>query len=144
MATPIEYLDHAADVGLRASGASLGEAFCEAARGMFEVMVDTAAVAPVGRHLVRCHGDTLGDLLVEWLGSLLVQKELTGMVFSRFEAAVREADSGFDLQGVAIGEPLDAARHAAKTEVKGISYLGLRVRRGGTGDRWVAECVLDV
>jgi len=141
---PFEFVEHTADVGLRASGATVAQALCEAARGMFATMIDLESVDPVRRHVVRCRGDTLEDVLVEWLGSLLAQKDLTGMVFSAFEVDVRVKADGFVLDGVARGERLDRARHRPGTEVKGISYLGLSVREAESGDGWIAECVLDV
>jgi len=139
---PIEYLDHTADVGLRATGRTIGEAFAEAARGLFGVMLDAARVDPSQEHHVFTHAATLEELLVAWLSDLLVQKDLTGLVFSRFAVDVRSEDGGFALRGTAIGEPLDVTRHRPGCEVKGISLLGLRVEEAG--GEWTTECVFDV
>lgn len=138
----IEYLDHAADLGLRATGASLEESFCEAARGLFAVMVDLESVRPMATHRVRLEAVSDEDLLVAWLDELLAQKEVTGLVFSRFSVRIDHADNGVRLDGTASGERLDPARHRPHTEVKGITYLGLDVRRHG--NQWTVECVLDV
>ena len=40
-----EYLDHTADVGLRASGPTLAEALRQGALGLFQLMVDLEEVA---------------------------------------------------------------------------------------------------
>ena len=139
---PIEYLDHTADLGLRATAATLNEAFSEAARGLFALMLDIRAVQPREEYVVRLEARSDDDLLVEWLSDLLAQKELTGLVFSEFDVRIGRDGGVLRLEGVAAGERLDPGRHRPKIEVKGISYLGLDVRRTDGG--WEAQCVLDV
>jgi SHS2 domain-containing protein len=138
----IEYLEHTADFGLRATGVTLEETFCEAARGLFALMLDLRAVQPRAEYAVHLEALSHADLLVEWLSDLLAQKELTGLVFSRFEAVIGRHENGFRLDGVALGERLEPDRHRPRIEVKGISYLGLDVRRYDAG--WAAQCVVDV
>jgi SHS2 domain-containing protein len=138
----IEILDHTADLGIRGTSATLDEAFCEAARALFSVMLDLDKVEPSAAHIVRLEAGSHADLLVEWLSDLLAQKELTGLVFSRFEARIAGAGGRFRLEGTARGEPLDRDVHRPAVEVKGISYLGLSVRPVEGG--WQTECVLDV
>jgi len=138
----IEYLDHTADLGLRATGATLDEAFCEAARGLFARMLDLRAVRPVESYSVHLEAASDEDLLVEWLSDLLAQKELTGLVFSEFEVHIAREEGVVRLGGFARGEPLDPRSHRPSTEVKGVSYLGLAV--GRRDETWTVQCVLDV
>ena len=139
---PIDFLDHTADVALRASGETIEEAFEEAARGLFSVMVDVSKVSARELHDVHVRADTHAELLVAWLSDCLAQKDLSGLVFSEFAVCIRPAENGFVLSGTAVGERLDVSRHRPGTEVKGISLLGLLVQR--VGDGWVAQCVFDV
>ena len=138
----IEFLDHTADVALRASGETLEEAFEEAARGEFSVMVDVDKVRPRERHAVHVEAATHTELLVAWLSDLLVQKDLSGLVFSEFAVGIRPTEDGFVLEGAAVGEKLDVSRHRPGCEVKGISLLGLMVQK--VDDGWVTQCVFDV
>jgi SHS2 domain-containing protein len=138
----IEQLDHTADLALRATGDTAEEAFCEAARGLFALMIDLRAVRPHAQHAVHIAAASDADLLVEWLSELLAQKELTGLVFSEFEVEIGRNEGRYLLDGVASGETLDPDRHRPKIEVKGISYLGLDVRRHDAG--WAAQFVVDV
>jgi len=142
MSGSFEQLDHTADLGLRARGETLEEAFRQAARGLFDAMVDLERVALDRRHAVSCTSRTVEGLLVEWLSDLLAQKDLSGLVFGEFELEIGPREDGFALSGSARGEPLAPGRHDPKAEVKGISYLGLRVEESADG--WIAECVLDV
>ena len=138
----IEYLDHVADAGIRVRGDSVADVFCGAARGLFALMVEVDRVQAASRHDVFCHAETLPELLVEWLGDLVAQKDLTGFVFRRFEVAIDQDEERFSLRGLAWGEAFDPSRHEAGVEVKGISYLNLRVKQDADG--WMAECVFDI
>ena len=137
-----EYLDHTADMGLRAYGATVADAFCEAAAGMFGVMVQTEHVHPTVTVEVAVSADSLELLLVGWLSELLARKDVTGEVFSQFAVSIEQTKSGWRLQGTAKGEAFDPGRHEPGTEVKGISYLGLAVSE--QAGAWIAQCVLDV
>lgn len=141
--TPIEWLDHTADRAFRATGDSIESAFCEAARAVFSLMFAVDEIRPQTEHRVEVSAPSLSNLLVEWLSELLVQKELSGLVFSQFEVAIVGNEvSGFVAEGRALGEMLDRERHHPGTEVKGVSYLGLSVSQ--RGEKWVAQVVVDV
>ena len=128
---PYEILEHEADAGVRGIGSSLEEAFCEAARGMFSLMVDLEEVRPERAVPVAVEAETLEVLFVSWLGELLALRDLRGMVFSRFEAKIK-----------AYGEPLDPARHKPAVEVKAATYYGVKV--GKDDGRYIAQCVVDL
>jgi len=138
-----EYLDSVADAGIRASGKTLNEAFCEAARAMFNLMVDIDSVEPEKEIDVRVSAKTHDLLLVEWLGRLLALKDMREIVCSQFTVQITQRDGEeIVLNGTARGEPLDSTRHGPKTEVKGVTYSGLRVWQ--EKGMFFAECVLDV
>ncbi len=139
---PFAYLDHTADVAIRAWGRTVDEAFAEAALAMFAKMVRTDFVRPAVTREVALCAPTLRGLLVEWLAALLVPKDLEDLVFSRFDVEVRTVGAGFKLRGQAHGEPLDPERHQPSGEVKGVTYLGLDVHEDG--GVWYAEVVVDV
>jgi SHS2 domain-containing protein len=141
--TAIEWLDHTADAGFRATGDSIEEAFCEAARACFSLMFAVDEIRPQTEHRVAVSASSLSELLVEWLSGLLAQKDLSGLVFSRFEVTIAGDDQrGFTATGRGFGETLDRDRHQPGTEIKGISYLGLDVSR--RGEMWVVQVVVDV
>jgi len=138
----IEFLDHTADVALRATGETLEATFEEVARGLFETMAAIRAIQPVETHSVDVRAPSLEALLVAWLADLLVQKDLGGLVFSRFDVNIESDEDGYTLHGIARGEPLDPSRHRPGCEVKGITLLGLCIERIPGG--WAAQCVFDV
>jgi len=137
-----EYIDHPSDIGIRAWGKTPDEVFCDAARAVFTLMVVPKLINPSIRRPIKVEADDLETLLVEWLAALLAEKDLTGLIFSDFAVSIDSGPAGYTLDGVALGERLDPNRHKTGTEVKGISYLGLAVKRADQG--WVAECIVDV
>jgi SHS2 domain-containing protein len=139
---PFEYLEHTADIGIRGIGETVEEAFCEAALALFNLMVDLEEIVPKEAVYVTVEAQQLDLLLVEWLSGLLVKKDLEGILLSRFHVDIRTTNDGFSLRGEGWGEPLDLKRHRPKTEVKGVTYAGLRVQK--EDGRWLAQCVVDI
>lgn len=134
-----ETFDHTADIGLRARAADLGTLFAEAARALFSVIVENFdQVQPVEEISIALDGRRLDDLLYDWLAELLCEFDTRRVLFCRFD--VRVSDSG--LTATARGEPIDPDRHRLGTEVKAITYHGLKVEREGDG--WLAEVIVDL
>ena len=132
-----EYFEHLADVGIVGRGRSLEEAFAEAAKAMFNLMVNIEAVRPIKAVEVGCEAENEEELFVEWLNALLAVASINNMVFSQFEVRIEN----LDLVGLARGEALDPERHEAKTEVKAATYSQLKIVKDG---EFVAQCVVDV
>ncbi len=137
-----EILEHTADAGVRGIGDTLEEAFCEAARATFSLMVDLERVEPRQEVELEVQADSLEGLLVAFLGELLAKRDIEGLVFSDFQVKIEKGDGDWRLTGKAWGEPLDPARHRPGVEVKAATYFGVKVER--QGDRWIAQCVLDL
>jgi protein archease len=124
----IEWLDHTADIGFRATGPSIEAAFCEAGKALFSLMFNIGTIEESAEYSFELSADTREGLLADWLSELLAQKDLTRLIFSRFEVTISGSEvSGFLAKGRAFGERLDRVKHQAGTEIKGISYLGLEV-----------------
>lgn len=136
------YLDHTADLAVQAWGATIGDAFGEAALALVNVMVNVDRVRSTHWREFALRASSHELLLVEWLSALVAEKDTSGLIFNRFDVSTAGEKGGFALRADAWGEPLDPARHEARSEVKGISLLGLRVHRERT--RWIVEYVADV
>src|SRR3972149_4298240 len=81
---PFEILEHTADVGIVAHGASLEEIFANAAAGMFALMADPDGVRPLEERRIDVEGRDREGLLVRWLTELLYYVDAEEMLFSRF------------------------------------------------------------
>lgn len=139
---PFEYFEVTAEVGIRAWGKTLSEAFVDAARALFELMVDTKAVRPQKTLSVALSAESLELLLADWLNRLLLERDRTGCVFSGFRVQIIANERGWVLTGEIAGEPLDRSRHDPRIDVKAVTYNNLRVLQ--QPDRVHLECVLDI
>ncbi len=136
---PFEFIEHTADVGILARGATLAEAFQNAAQGMFSLIADLSQVAERAERPVMVTGRDLEGLLVAWLAELLYIFDAKGIIFSRF--AIHEMDTQ-TLKAWAYGEPFDPDRHEARLAVKAVTRHQLSVREGRDG--WEAQVILDI
>ena len=132
-----DYFEHGADIGVTGRGASIEEAFAQAAAAMFAIMVEPQTVHPADQIKVDFEEDDVEFALVRWLNALLAQARERGIVLCRFELH-RDGDRW---QGLARGEPWRDS-HARGTEVKGATLTALAVRQDEQG--WEARCVVDV
>jgi len=134
-----DYFEHQADMGIVGRGPTLEEAFAQAARALFDLMMDIERIRPRKKLTLRCQAHDQGELLVEWLNGLLARADLEEMALGRFQVDRLGPD---ELEGSAWGEPFDARRHHPKTEVKAATYAMLFV--GQEDDEQVARCVVDL
>jgi protein archease len=134
-----ELFPHEADIGVRGRGASLGEAFAQAALALTAVSTDPSSVRDMDSVDISCRADDPEILLFEWLNALVFEMSTRDVLFARHEVEV----DGDRLHARVFGEPVDVARHRPAVEVKGATMTGLRVAREADGT-WVAECVVDV
>ena len=85
---------------IRVQGATLREAFAEAALRVFALAVDPALVRPREVREVRAHGSSLGALLGQWIAECSYVHEIEGFVCHAIEFAV------FDVEPGPGGEPM--------------------------------------
>jgi SHS2 domain-containing protein len=132
-----ELLEHTADIGVRARGATLEEVFEQATLGLAEVLGALRPGAGEAVGVAVTAGDP-GALLVDWLNEVLWLHEVRGHAGV---AAVRvERVAGDRADGTVSFSSTD--RPAEGTFVKAVTYHRLRVGRDAGG--WLAEVYLDV
>lgn len=132
-----EILEHTADVGVRARGATLEETFENAIAGLADIMGIVADGD--GRAVpMEVQADDLGGLLVELLGEVLYLHEVHG---GRL-AGARVTTVGDGRVRASISLAPDDGAGPDGTDVKAITYHQLAVERSGDG--WVAQVYVDV
>jgi len=134
-----EHFPHDADMGIRGYGASIDEAFAQAALALSAVITDPATIEPHTPVDVKVMASDQELLLVDWLNALVYEMATRKWLFSRFDVRIE----GKTLEARAWGERVDVARHKPAVEVKGATYTELRVARLDDGS-WLAQCVVDV
>ncbi|HEX5999462.1 MAG TPA: archease [Hyphomicrobiaceae bacterium] len=134
-----EHFPHDADIGVRGWGPTMAAAFEQAALALTAVVTDPAHVASRQSVSVACEAPSAELLLVDWLNAVVLRMATDDLVFGAFEVAI----SGTRLNGRALGEPIDIARHQPAVEVKGATLTALKVAEQPDGS-WCAQCVVDV
>jgi len=138
-----EFLEHTADVLISAHGASLEQAFENAALAMFEVMTDTTKINPVEKDTFEVEAEDEYALLYSWLEALLVKFEVNGMLCSKFEILGLEDNSeGFKLKANVWGERFNAEKHPQKVAVKAVTYHRMEIIK--EHDKVTVEFILDI
>lgn len=131
------YFEHGADIGVIGRGATLEDAFVEAARAMFAIMAEPGQVEESLSVDIAFEEHDVEFALVTWLNRLLAEARLHSAVFKRFELN-RNGDSYL---GRAFGcgwrPSIDRG-----TEVKGATLTALTVKQHKSG--WDARCIVDV
>lgn len=119
-----QILDHTADVGIRATGDDLAEAFANAARGMFSIITDLDTIQRSESRRVTVTAPDMEALLVNWLNELLYLFEVEGLLLADFAI---DSMTQRQLVATCAGERVDPQRHPIKTGVKAATYHGLEV-----------------
>ncbi len=136
---PFRVLEHTADVGFEAFGATREEVFRNAARALMDIIVDLGAVQPRASVTVRVDGSDPPSLLVKWLSEILYLQDAEGWLFSDFEILSLDDRS---VSALARGEKFDRGRHQLKLLVKAITYHQLALEKSGDG--WRAQVYVDI
>lgn len=145
-------LEHTADVGFEAFGATREDVFRNAGRALMNVMVDLDSVAARQRIAMTAEAREPASLLVAWLSEIVYLYDAEGWLFRNFELT-RLADggapvgggrsSGYSLAAVGIGERFEPGRHQIKLLVKAVTYHQLALEEISPG-RWRAQVFLDI
>ena len=133
-----EHFPHDADVGIRGRGASLAEAFEQAALALTGIVTD-ADIAAETQVEVVCEAPDVEVLLVEWLNAIIYEMAVRNMIFGRYKVTLSDTR----LKGTMWGETVDQAKHAPACEPKGATFTALRVAKEPDGT-WSAGCIIDV
>ncbi len=124
MKKEFELIDHTADVGIIAHGASMNQAFANAARGLFSIITDLDGIEEALHRDIEIAAPDQESLLVEWLNELIYLFDTENIIFNRFD--ITRLTNTY-LEARIYGEKVDSSRHKLKTGVKAATYHMLKV-----------------
>jgi SHS2 domain-containing protein len=130
-----QILEHTADVGLLATGATLEEVFEQATLGLADI-IGIRTGSPGELVAVELSGSDVPGLLVDWLSEFLWLHDTRSAGLS--SVGVRAVTDNH----VAGSFELSVLRKASGLQVKAVTYHQLAVHR--TGDGWSATVFFDV
>jgi SHS2 domain-containing protein len=118
-----ELIEHTADVGVKAYGKTVAEAFEHAAEAMFDIITDTSTIQAVGQYDIELESPDLEQLLVDWLSKLLFLNDAEDLVFGKFEVTI----TGARLSARVLGEKYNTKKHRMGVEIKAVTYHMIKV-----------------
>ena len=136
-----EFIEHTADIAIRAYGDTLEDAFAEAAQGMFDIITDSATVESVTPFEFTIEAMDREALLVSFLSRLIATHEIERIVLGHFDVRFADANS---LRVTAWAVPFDAHHYGRGTQVKGVSYHMLELREPTAGAEAMVQVLFDI
>ena len=138
-----EFLEHTADVFIRAHGKTMEETYENAALAMFETMTDSDKITQTQEQTLEVEAEDQYALLYNWLEALLVKFETENMLYSKFQITDwKETTALFKFKAKVWGEKFDPQKHPQKVGVKAITYHRMVIIR--EKDSVVLEFILDI
>jgi len=122
-----ELIDHTADIGAKAYGKTLSEAFENAAKAMFGIITDNSEIESVGQYNIELKAPDFEQLLVDWLSDLLFLNSAKNLVFGFFKVEINEKEK--KLSAKVFGEKFNISKHKIGAEIKAVTYHMLEVKR---------------
>jgi SHS2 domain-containing protein len=122
------FLEHTADAYVEAYGTSLELAFENAALATTDVMTEVEKVEAKDEETFTVEAQDEYALLYSWLEEILLEFELKGKLYSRFEvSAIEKTSDGFRLHAKAWGETYDSEKHPSKVGIKAATYHQMEI-----------------
>ncbi|MEM2021196.1 MAG: archease [Zestosphaera sp.] len=144
-----KFLEHTADAYFEAFGETLEDAFANAGKALFGVMLNTSKVECKVRRLVVDEGMDAYNALYRWLEDLLIIQSVEKLVFSQFTVSFEkevkdesDLDKPLKFLGEVCGETVDPGRHEVKNEVKAVTYSLMKIFKDN--ECWHVSTVLDL
>jgi SHS2 domain-containing protein len=135
-----EYLDHTADIGIRAYGQDLKDLFENAAEAMLAATAELDTIDEKMLVEVSVTASTLPDLMLNWLDELNFQHQVEEIFFCRTD--IREISPN-RLRAIVFGEAYNEDQHVVLTEIKSVTFRQLQVEQTSDGF-WTAQVIFDI
>ena len=142
---PYHYLEEigTADIAFEATGRDLLELFMATADATMNVMIDNLdAIEPRETRHIELVNDKLDMLLFDLLQEFIYFKDAERLLLRVREVSIDGKDGKFSLKAKTAGEPLDAARHHQRADVKAVTLHDFSVEEQDDG--WKARVLLDI
>lgn len=135
----LEEIDHTGDCGFRVTAADVSRLFIRAATAMMQIITDLQQVTASEKVSFAIAARDRDALLRQWLSQLNYYHISNDFLFSRFEIS---RISETELAAIGIGEKIDFDRHQIFTEIKAVTFHGLKIESSNAG--WVAQIIFDL
>ncbi|MBN1212151.1 MAG: archease [candidate division Zixibacteria bacterium] len=136
-----EFIDHTADIAVKAYGDTLEEAFAAAAEAMFDIIIGGAEIGMEKNISFAVESIDVEGLLVNFLSRLIVLHETEYLVLGAFKIKFTGDNR---LEATASGEKYDEKKHGPGEHVKGVSYHMMDIYDGKGKKNSYVQVLFDI
>ncbi|MBN1329493.1 MAG: archease [Candidatus Heimdallarchaeota archaeon] len=124
-----EFLEHTADIIVRAIGKDLKEAFTQGALGFYDVITNIEAIEEKIIHEVKIKSEDLESLLFDWINQLIYLFDTELFISNNIQIVkMAKNDNGqYELIAELKGEEFDKTKHPPESEVKAMTYSFMKI-----------------
>ncbi len=133
-----EYFEVTADIGFKAYGKNMNEAFENAGLAIFNIISNTDDIDSKKEISFEITSEDNVSLLYDYLEELLFYHEVEFMLFGEFHV---EIDENLHLKATIKGEAIDWDKHERKTEIKAITFHQMHVNKS---DHVELQAIVDL
>lgn len=129
-----EYLEHPADLKIRAFGKTLSELFVNCARAITDFLYEVNTAKIIKTEIIEVTADNLENLLMNWLAEILYLSDANHLACVDFNIS--------SMDGKKITAKVGMVQASPKDDIKAITYSELSVKK--TDNHWEAVFVCDL
>jgi len=134
-----EIIEHTADVGIKAYGSTLKEAFANAALGMTSLIISPDTIRERLGRQIQIQSSDRETLLVEFLNELIYYFDSENIVFKKFDITHL---TNSEISARCFGERVDRTVHEVERGIKSATYYMLKVEKNDDG--YSAQAFFDI
>ncbi len=135
------YLEHTADVMFCVEEKTLHDLFVTSALACFDVMADPKTVADKVMRTIEVSGDSVEDLMYNFLEEIVYLKDADALVFCSVDSLeISEDDGHYALSCVVRGDVI--ADQTLRNDVKAVTLHTFVVEQ--REDSWYMQVILDI
>ncbi len=134
-----EILDISGDIGIKAYGKTVSEAYANAGIGMYSLITDISGVDELESVEFELSRDSPEGVLAAYLNELIFRFDTYGFIGRRVEVSDL---SGSIIRVIVHGEEFDPDRHERRLLIKAATYHNIKIERADSV--WEVEVVFDI
>ncbi|MDY6788544.1 MAG: archease [Candidatus Nanohaloarchaea archaeon] len=139
MEKEFEIVEHTSEVGFRAFGETVEQAFENAGKATFSLMKPLEDFDSEKELEFSIEAESLEALLYDWIEHLIYLRDSEQLLFKEFTVEIEEDKGGYRLEAEVRGEDL---KGMSAQDVKAVTYSDMEVKQ--TEDGYMLRVLLDV
>ncbi len=135
-----DYFEHTADIGIKAYGKNIEEAFENSALAITNIITKTENVSKNKRIKINVNAENIEALFYEWLEAIIIKFDTQKLVFSEFKVNIDKKNN--KLRAICLGEKFNLEKHEIGSEIKAITYHQMEIKE--KQGKWQINFVPDI